>query len=56
MSAAKDVKKKKRAQERLAELEQTLLKSLTQKTSTVEINVPEYTRKIQQLKQEISKM
>lgn len=54
--SAKDIKKKKRAQERLAELEATLLKSLTQKTSAIEINVPEYTRKIQELKLQISKM
>jgi hypothetical protein len=54
--SAKDEKKKKRAKERLAELEATLVKSLTQKTSAVEINVPEYTRKIQELKQQISKV
>lgn len=50
-------KKKQKLQERLAMLEQELLLSLTKKTSTTaEIDVPGHTRKIRELKEQISKM
>jgi hypothetical protein len=50
-------KKKKKLQERLALLEQELLVSLTKKTSTTtEIDVPGHTRKIKELKDQLSKM
>lgn len=49
--------KKKKIQERLAILEQELLMSLTKKSSaTAEIDVPGHTRKIKELKEQISKM
>lgn len=54
---ASNDKKKKKLQERLTMLEQELLLSLTKKTSTTaEIDVPGHTRKIKELKDQISKM
>ncbi len=53
----KDEKKKQRLQERLTQLEQELTTALTKKSSaTTEINVPEYTRRIQELREQLAKM
>jgi hypothetical protein len=52
---AKVEKKKKRLQERISELESDMRLSLTKKTSDVkEINVPEQTRKIAELRRELA--
>lgn len=54
---ASNEKKKQKLQERLIQLEQELLLSLTKKSSTTtEIDVPGHTRKIKELKDQISKM
>jgi predicted nucleic acid-binding Zn-ribbon protein len=50
-------KKKEKLKERIEILETELRMSLTKKTSTTkEINVPSYQRKIQELKIELQKM
>jgi hypothetical protein len=50
-------KKKQKIRERIKFLEESMIQSLTKKTSdTKEINVPETTRKIQELKIELSNM
>ncbi len=52
---AKADKKLQKLKERLAIMEADLLNALTKKTSsTSEINVPEYTRKIKELKAQIA--
>ena len=57
MSDKKVEKKKTRLKERIAIMEAELLESLTKKTSTTkEINVPSYTREIQELKLELQKL
>lgn len=54
--ASKD-KKLTKLKERLATLEQEMISSLTKKSSsTVEISVADYTRKIQELKKQIASM
>lgn len=54
---AKVDKKLAKMKERLADMEATLLDALTKKSSsTVEISVPEYTRKIKELKEQIAAM
>lgn len=57
MNNKKIEKKKTRLKERIAIMEAELLESLTKKTSTTkEINVPSYTREIQELKLELQKL
>ena len=57
MSDKKIEKKKTRLKERIATMEADLLESLTKKTSTTkEINVPSYTREIQELKLQLQKL
>lgn len=52
---AKADKKVAKLKERLAIMEAELLEALTKKSSSSsEINVPEYTRKIQELKKQIA--
>ena len=54
---AKIDKKIKRAEERLEEMESALTLALTQKTSdTREINVPDQTRKIGELRKELAEL
>lgn len=53
--AAKNDKKLIKMKERLAQMEAELLNAITKKSSTsTEINVPEYTRRIKELKQQIA--
>lgn len=53
--SAKDEKKKKKLQEKLAQLEQEMVLALTKKTSSVaEISVSEYSRRIAQLREQIA--
>ena len=50
-------KKKTRLKEKIATMELELLEALTKKTSTTkEINVPSYTREIQELKLELQNL
>lgn len=50
-------KKVAKMKERLALMESELLNAISKKSSTtVEINVPEYTRKIQELRSQIAAM
>jgi len=52
---AKIDKKRKRLTERIQEMETELTNALTKKTSDVrEINVPEHTRKITELRKELA--
>jgi len=55
--SAKDEKKKAKLKERLTSLEAEMVSSLSKKSSsTAEISVSEYTRKIADLKAQIAKM
>ena len=57
MNNKKIEKKKTRLKERIATMELELLEALTKKTSTTkEINVPSYTREIQELKLELQNL
>ena len=55
LDMAKIDKKRKRLTERIQEMETELTNALTKKTSDVrEINVPEHTRKITELRKELA--
>lgn len=57
MNNKKIEKKKTRLKEKIATMELELLEALTKKTSTTkEINVPSYTREIQELKLELQNL